>query len=75
MTTAIYEDGTMPVEDSCWYWDEYMDFQYDKERDLLCIPEGWWEFRHFNPDGVYNNFIDEKVISWQLLPQTHDADQ
>ena len=52
MTTAIYEDGTMPVEDSCWYWDEYMDFQYDKERDLLCIPEGWWEFRHFNPDGV-----------------------
>lgn len=68
-TTAIYEDGTMPVEDSIWFWDENMDFTYYKERDLYLVPEGWWEFRHFNPDGVYNNVFEEKVISWRPIPE------
>lgn len=68
-TTAIYEDGTMPVEDSIWFWDENMDFTYYKERDLYLVPEGWWEFRYFNPDGVYNNVFEEKVISWRPIPE------
>lgn len=68
-TTAIYEDGTMPVEDSIWFWDDAMDFIYDEDRDLYLVPEGWWEYRHFNPDEVYNNKIDEKVISWRPMSE------
>lgn len=29
ITTAIYEDGTITDEDSCWFWTD-MDFDYDE---------------------------------------------
>lgn len=66
-TTAIYEDGTMSTEDSAWNWND-MDFSYDEENDTYIIPELWLEYRHFNPDEVYNNIVDEKVIAWMPLP-------
>mgnify|MGYP000047769626 CR=1 FL=1 len=40
----------------------------DEERDDYRIPEGWWEYRHFNPDDVYNNKIDCPVVGWMPLP-------
>ena len=74
-TTAIYEDGTIREENSMWHWDglEYWnDTNYDEENDCYIIPEGWWEYRHYNPDGVYNNSIEadgDEVLFWQPLPQ------
>lgn len=67
ITTAIYEDGTMSTEDSYWNWYD-IDFIYDEENDVQYIPEGWWEYRHYNPDDVYNNMIDDRVTHWMPLP-------
>ena len=68
MTTAIYEDGTISTEDSDWSWYD-LDFNYDEENDRYLIPEGWWEYRHYNPDDVFNNSIDDVVTHWMPLPE------
>lgn len=72
ITTAIYEDGTIREENSEWHWNEleyWNDTNYDEENDSYIIPEGWWECRHYNPDDVYNNPIDDEVLFWQPLPK------
>lgn len=68
VTTAMYEDGTISNEDSVWNWYD-IDFIYDEENDIEYVPEGWWEFRHYNPDDVYNNAVDDKVTHWMPLPE------
>ena len=68
ITTAMYEDGTIYMEDSCWIWYD-VDFDYDEENDKYIICEGWWEYRHYNPDEVYNNCVDDKVTHWMPLPE------
>lgn len=73
-TTAMYEDGTMREEDSIWNWCD-IDGDWDEERDCMIIPKGWWEYRHFNPDDVYNNVVDEKVIAWRPLPEPYQPER
>lgn len=69
ITTAHYEDGNVFSEDSEWNWEDLPDWgTYDEEQDDYRIPEGWWEYRHFNPDDVYNNKIDRPVVGWMPLP-------
>ena len=70
ITTAMYEDGTVSTEDSCWNWYD-VDFDYDEENDKYLICEGWWEYRHYNQDDVYNNCVDDddKVTHWMPLPE------
>lgn len=69
ITTAHYEDGNVFSQDSEWNWEDLSDWgTYDEERDDYRIPEGWWEYRHFNPDDVYNNKIDCTVVGWMPLP-------
>lgn len=69
ITTAHYEDGNIFSQDSEWYWEDLPDWgTYDEERDDYKIPEGWWEYRHFNPDDVYNNRVDSPVVGWMPLP-------
>lgn len=69
ITTAHYEDGSVFLQDSVWYWEDLPDWgTYDEERDDYKIPKGWWEYRHFNPDGVYNNKIDRPVMGWMPMP-------
>lgn len=69
ITTAHYEDGSAFLQDSVWYWEDLPDWgTYDEERDDYKIPKGWWEYRHFNPDEVYNNQIDRPVVGWMPLP-------
>ena len=67
-TTAMYEDGTVLENDSCWLWED-IEAEWDEEEDCYIIPKGWWEYKHYNVDGVFNNTIDDKVIYWQHLPQ------
>lgn len=67
ITTAIYEDGKVSTDDSIWIWYD-LDFDYDEENDQYLIPVGWWEYRHFNPDEVYNCNIDLPVTHWMPLP-------
>lgn len=69
ITTAHYEDGSVFSQDSAWYWEDLPDWgTYDEERDDYKIPKGWWEYRHFNPDDVYNNRVDSPVVGWMPLP-------
>lgn len=68
IATAMYEDGKTSTDDRNWFWYE-MDFDYDEEDDQYLIPEGWWEYRHFNPDDVYNNPIDWTVAYWMPMPE------
>lgn len=70
ITTAHYEDGSVFLQDSVWYWEDLPDWgTYDEERDDYKIPKGWWEYRHFNLDEVYNNQIDRPVVGWMPLPE------
>lgn len=69
ITTAHYEDGSVFLQDSVWYWEDLPDWgTYDEEQDDYKIPKGWWEYRHFNQDDVYNNRIDRPVVGWMPLP-------
>ena len=67
-TTAMYEDGTVYTGNSDWHWEAY-GFEYDEEKDDCLIPEGWWEYRHYNQDDAYNNPVDDVVTHWMPLPE------
>lgn len=70
---AIYEDGTILMQDSMWSWyDMENDETYSEENDDYFIPEGWWENRQFTPDDVYNNPVDCPVTHWMPLPLPPD---
>lgn len=70
ITTAIYEDGKTSEFDSCWNWTD-IDGEYDEKNDCYIVPEGWWEDRHYNPDEVYNNLVDDEVMAWMPLPEPY----
>ena len=72
ITTAMYEDGTVNADESDWNWTD-VDFDYDKKSGIYYIPKGWWEYKHYNPDDVYNNQIDDTVVSWMPLPKPSEA--
>lgn len=80
ITTAHYEDGTVLSKKSAFYWEELFEWgTYDEESDDYFIPKGWWEYRYFNPDDVYDNRVDSPVVGWMPLPPkevvTLNADQ
>ena len=68
ITTGMYEDGTKRTEDSNWWW-ETDGFEYDEEWDDYIIPEGWWEYKHYNGDEQHNYTIDDEVTHWMPLPE------
>lgn len=74
ITTAIYENGTILENDSIWNWSD-IGGEWNEEEECYIIPEGWFEYRHYNPDEVYNNAIDDKVIAWQPLPEPYKPEQ
>ena len=72
---AIYEDGTMLEQDSCWNWYDIENYGlYDETTDDYFVPEGWWENRQFCPDDVYNNPVDCTVTHWMPLPEPPKMD-
>ena len=73
-TTAMYEDGKMSVDNSKWNWND-IDFDYDEETDAYFIPKGWWEYKHFAPDDIYNYAVDEEVIAWKPLPTPYQESE
>lgn len=67
---AMHEDGKMLCRESIWNWNEIDGYGlYSEENDDWFIPEGWWEYRQFNADDVYNNIIDCAVTHWMPLPE------
>ncbi|MCM1364943.1 MAG: DUF551 domain-containing protein [Faecalibacterium sp.] len=66
ITTAMYEEGTMKVDDSAWNWED-IDFDYDEENDDYIIPCGWWEYRHYG--DALNYAVDDEVTHWMPLPE------
>lgn len=74
ITTGMYEDGTKRTEDSNWWW-ETDGFEYDEERDDYIIPEGWWEYKHYNGDEQHNYAVDNEVTHWMPLPEPPKGEQ
>ena len=74
ITSAIYEDGNMRECYSRWHWEDIEYESWDEEEDCGIIPEGWWEYRHYNPDEVYNNLVDNFILAWMPLPQPYKAE-
>lgn len=70
ITTAIYENGTVYSRESIWMWYECT-FEYDEEEEDFIISEGWWEYKHYNEDGVHNNTIYHEVLAWMPLPKPY----
>ena len=69
ITTAHYEDGTVLFKKSAFYWEEIFEWgTYDEESDDYFIPKGWWEYRYFNQDDIYDNRVDAHVVGWMPLP-------
>lgn len=69
ITTGYYEDGTILSQDSIFCWDDLAEWgELDEKHDDYIIPEGWWEYRHFNQDEVYNNRVNFLVVGWMPLP-------
>lgn len=69
ITTANYEDGTVLSQKSAFYWEDIFECgTYDEESDDYFIPKGWWEYRYFNQDDIYNNRVDAHVVGWMPLP-------
>lgn len=69
ITTANYEDGTFLSQKSAFYWEEISEWgTYDEESDDYFIPKGWWEYRYFNQDDIYDNRVDAHVVGWMPLP-------
>jgi len=74
ITSAIYEDGNMRECNSRWHWEDIEYESWDEEEDCGIIPEGWWEYRHYNPDEVYNNLVDDFILAWMPLPEPYKAE-
>lgn len=69
ITTANYEDGTVLSQKSAFYWEDMFEWgTYDEESDDYFIPKGWWEYRYFNQDDIYDNRVDAHVVGWMPLP-------
>ena len=68
ITTALYENGAVNADESDWNWTD-VNFDYDEKSGIYYVPEGWWEYKHYNPDDVYNNPIDDAVTHWMSLPE------
>lgn len=69
ITTANYEDGTVLSQKSAFYWEDISEWgTYDEENDDYFIPKGWWEYRYFNQDDIYDNRVDAHVVGWMPLP-------
>lgn len=67
---AMHEDGTIITSESIWNWSEIEGYGLcSEEADDWFIPEGWWEYRQFNDDDVYNNLIDCTVTHWMPIPE------
>lgn len=73
-TTALYEDGTINADESCWNWVD-VEFYRNAETNEYMVPEGWWEYRHYNADDVYNNVIDDKVTHWMPITKKKQEGQ
>lgn len=69
-TTAMYEDGTVLENNSCWRWED-IEGEWNEEEDCYIIPEGWWEHKHYNGDCELNHEVDDKVLAWQPLPEPY----
>ena len=67
---AMHEDGKMLRGESTWNWNEIEGYGlYSEEAGDWFVPEGWWEYRQFNDDDVYNNIIDCAVTHWMPMPE------
>lgn len=57
------------------HWMRCIEKKTIDENDIRYIPEGWWEYKHFAPDDVYNYAVDEKVVAWMSKPEPYKEEE
>lgn len=62
--TAMYEDGTIWRDASCWNFYDLYGFKYDEEQGDYLVPERWWEYALYC-NG--NHPVEDKVTHWMPL--------
>ena len=70
-TRAFYEDGTLSTYESGYDWDYDDNLDYNEEKDIYIIPEGWYEAVNFGDKFAK---LDEEVIAWMPIPKPYKKD-
>lgn len=64
---AFYEDGSIPVEDSKYDWDDYddEDLVWDEFTNTWYVPRGWHEDVWFMEECWHIDDKQYEVIAWK----------
>ena len=64
---AFYEDGSIPVEDSAYNWDDYDDddLVWDEFTNTWYVPRGWHEDVWFMEESYQIDETEFEVIAWK----------
>lgn len=64
---AFYEDGSIPVDDSAYNWDEYDDddLVLDEFTDTWYVPRGWHEDVWFMEESYQIDETEFEVVAWK----------
>ncbi len=64
---AFYEDGSIPVEDSAYNWDDYddEDLIWDEFTDTWYVPRGWHEDVWFMEESYQIDEQEYEVVAWK----------
>ena len=64
---AFYEDGSIPVEDSAYNWDDYddEDLVWDEFTNTWYVPRGWHEDVWFMEESYQIDGTEFEVVAWK----------
>ena len=64
---AFYEDGSIPVDDSAYNWDDYddEDLVWDEFTNTWYVPRGWHEDVWFMEESYQIDETEFEVVAWK----------
>ena len=64
---AFYEDGSIPVDDSAYNWDDYDDddLVWDEFTNTWYVPRGWHEDVWFMEESYQIDETEFEVVAWK----------
>lgn len=73
---AFYEDGSIPVEDSAYNWDDYddEDLVWDEFTDTWYVPRGWHEDVWFMEESYQIDETEFEVVAWKEKCKPYKGD-
>ena len=64
---AFYEDGSIPVDDSAYNWDDYDDddLVWDEFTNTWYVPRGWHEDVWFMEESYQIDESQYEIVAWK----------